>query len=58
MVIAFLGGDRSSPVVIASNHQSYRHTGLKPGETVVYNQQGMNIHLTEAGISLMRKAKM
>lgn len=57
VVIAFLGGDRSSPVVIASNHQSYRHTGLKPGETVVYNQQGMNIHLTEAGIFIDAKGK-
>ncbi|HGV1796455.1 phage baseplate assembly protein [Escherichia coli] len=57
VVIAFLGGDRSSPVVIASNHQSYRHTGLKPGETVVYNQQGMNIHLTEEGIFIDAKGK-
>ena len=57
VVIAFLGGDRSSPVVIASNHQSYRYTGLQPGETVVYNQQGMNIHLTEAGIFIDAKGK-
>lgn len=57
VLIAFLGGDRSSPVVIASNHQSFRYTGLKPGETVVYNQQGMNIHLTEEGIFIDAKGK-
>ena len=51
------GADRSSPVVIASNHQGYRHTGLKPGETVVYNQWGLNIHLTESGIFIDAKGK-
>jgi phage gp45-like len=40
VVLAFLGGDRSSPVVIATNHQSYRHADLQPGEAVVYNQWG------------------
>ena len=57
VVIAFLGGDRSSPVVIASNHQGYRHTGLKPGETVIYNQWGLNIHLTESGTFIDAKGK-
>ncbi|MCQ8762844.1 baseplate assembly protein, partial [Escherichia coli] len=35
----------------------FRYTGLKPGETVVYNQQGMNIHLTEEGIFIDAKGK-
>jgi len=52
VVIAFVGGDRSSPVVIASGHQGYRHTGLNPGETVVYNQWAMSILLTESGITI------
>ncbi|KEA54681.1 baseplate assembly protein [Mangrovibacter sp. MFB070] len=52
VVIAFVGGDRSSPVVIASGHQSYRHTGLNPGETVIYNQWGLSILLTESGITI------
>ncbi|MCV5941326.1 baseplate assembly protein, partial [Escherichia coli] len=42
---------------IASNHQGYRHAGLKPGETVVYNQWGLNIHLTESGIFIDAKGK-
>ncbi|ARZ01731.1 baseplate assembly protein [Yersinia ruckeri] len=50
VVIGFLGGDRSSAVIIASNHQAYRHTGLSAGETVIYSQWGQFIKLTEAGI--------
>lgn len=57
VVLAFLGGDRSSPVVIATNHQGYRYGGLNPGETVVYNQWGLNILLTEQGIFADAKGK-
>jgi phage baseplate assembly protein V len=57
VVLAFLGGDRSSPVVIATNHQSYRHADLQPGEAVVYNQWGMSILLTEKGIFIDAKGK-
>ncbi|KAA0547754.1 baseplate assembly protein [Citrobacter braakii] len=57
VVIAFLGGDRSSAVVIASNHQSYRRTGLKSGESVLYNQWGLEIHMTEKGIFMDAKGQ-
>lgn len=57
VVIAFIGGDRSSPVVIASNHQGYRRTGLKSGETAIYNQWGMEVLLTENGIFIDAKGK-
>ncbi|MFQ6243648.1 phage baseplate assembly protein [Yersinia enterocolitica] len=50
VVIGFLGGDRSSAVIIGSNHQSFRHVGLKSGETVIYSQWGQYVKLTEAGI--------
>lgn len=50
VVLAFLGGDRSSPVIIGSNHQGFRHAGLKPGESVLYNQWGLYILMTEKGI--------
>ncbi|ATW33147.1 MULTISPECIES: phage baseplate assembly protein domain-containing protein [Candidatus Williamhamiltonella] len=52
VVIAFLGGDRSSGVIIASNHQSHRQSGLKPGETVIYSQWGQLVKLTETGITI------
>ncbi|MGK3234574.1 phage baseplate assembly protein domain-containing protein [Klebsiella quasipneumoniae] len=57
VVLAFLGGDRSNPVVIATNHQGYRHSDLSPGETVMYNQWGLYIQLTEAGISIDAKGQ-
>ncbi|MDQ4328787.1 phage baseplate assembly protein domain-containing protein [Klebsiella michiganensis] len=57
VVLAFLGGDRSSPVVIATNHQGYRHSDLSPGETVMYNQWGLYIQLTEDGISIDAKGQ-
>jgi phage baseplate assembly protein V len=50
VVIGFLGGDRSSAVIIGSNHQSFRHAGLNTGETVIYSQWGQYIKLTEAGV--------
>ncbi|EEQ11128.1 Phage baseplate assembly protein [Yersinia mollaretii ATCC 43969] len=50
VVIGFLGGDRSSGLIIASNHPAYRHTGLKAGETVIYSQWGQFIKLTENGV--------
>jgi len=52
VVIAYLGGDRSSAVIVASNNQQYRHSGLKAGETVIYNQWGMFIKLTGKGIEV------
>ncbi|QZN97992.1 phage baseplate assembly protein V [Symbiopectobacterium purcellii] len=55
VLLAFLGGDRSNAVVIATNNQDYRHTGLNPGETVIYNQWGMHIKLTETGIEVEAK---
>ncbi|MGA4368107.1 phage baseplate assembly protein V [Pantoea ananatis] len=52
VVVAFMGGDRSSPVIIATNSKAYRHGGLLAGETVIYNQWGQFIKLTEKGISV------
>lgn len=57
VVLAFLGGDRSNPVVIATNHQGYRYSDLNPGETVMYNQWGLYILLTEDGISIDAKGQ-
>ncbi|HGM4943585.1 phage baseplate assembly protein domain-containing protein [Serratia liquefaciens] len=57
VVIAYLGGDRSSAVIVASNNQQYRHPGLKSGESVIYNQWGMFIKLTENGIEVEAKGQ-
>ena len=52
VLLAYLGGDRSNAVAIGSNHRQYRHTGLKSGESVQYNQWGMYFKLTEQGIEI------
>lgn len=57
VMVAFLGGDRSNPVIIATNSKAYRHTGLKAGETVVYDQWGKYIKLTEEGIEVEANGK-
>ena len=52
VLIACIGGDRSSGIVIATNHSGYRHSGLNPGETVIYNQWGQYVKLTESSIEV------
>lgn len=36
-VVLTTGGDRTNSVVIATNHQQSRPTGLQPGESALYN---------------------
>ncbi|CVA84987.1 Mu-like prophage protein gp45 [Serratia marcescens] len=57
VVLAYLGGDRSSAVIVASNNQQYRISGLKSGETLIYNQWGVFVKLTENGIEVEAKGK-
>ncbi|MFV4846652.1 phage baseplate assembly protein domain-containing protein [Edwardsiella tarda] len=57
VVLAFIGGDRSSPVVIATNHQGFRRTGLKDGETVIYSQWGQEVLLRKEGVFVNAKGK-
>lgn len=49
--VAFLDNDRSKAVVIASNHQSHRMTGIAPGDAGLY-AQGAVIHLSGGGIAI------
>ncbi|EFJ5340427.1 phage baseplate assembly protein [Escherichia coli] len=50
VMVLSLAGNRSSAVVVASGHQSYRINGLRSGEVVVYNQWGQYVRLGEDGI--------
>ncbi|WP_097425254.1 phage baseplate assembly protein domain-containing protein [Escherichia coli] len=50
VVVLSLAGNRSSAVVVASGHQSYRINGLNSGEVVVYNQWGQYVRLGGDGI--------
>ncbi|ENZ79634.1 MULTISPECIES: phage baseplate assembly protein V [Ralstonia] len=47
--IVFLGGDRSNGVVLGTVHQPSRPTGLAPGETMLYSQDGKYVYMTAAG---------
>ncbi|ARK86037.1 phage baseplate assembly protein V [Burkholderia pseudomallei] len=47
--VVFLGGDRSNGVVLGTVHQPSRPTGLQPGETMIYTQDGKQIYLTASG---------
>lgn len=46
------GGDRSLAVAIASGHRASRPRDLKPGDTVIYDQRGNQVRLTEEGIEV------
>lgn len=52
VLVVSLGGDRSSAVVISTNHKASRLTGLKSGETAIYNIDGMFVKLTASGIEV------
>lgn len=43
-----ISGDRSAGTVFATNHQSSRPTGLLPGESKQYSQDGKYVYLTAA----------
>lgn len=49
VAIACIGGDRSNAFVIATGHQASRPTGLAPGETMLYSQDGKSVYLTASG---------
>jgi phage gp45-like len=50
--IAFLDGDRSKAVIVASGHQTYRLKGLAVGDSALYDSRGHQVWLTPAGITL------
>jgi phage gp45-like len=49
MHLAFLDGDRSKALVIASGHQTYRLRGLGVGDSALYDIRGAYCWLTAAG---------
>lgn len=49
-IVAFLGGNRSHGVVIATDDRRFRPKNLKEGESVQYDDQGQQIHLSRDGI--------
>ena len=54
-LVAFLGGSRSHPVVIAIADRRHRPKNLKPGESAHHDDQGQHSHLTRNGINTTGK---
>ena len=50
VVSVFLGGDRSTGLIIATNNQQYRLKGLSVGDVAIYDSRGQSVWLTSAGI--------
>jgi phage baseplate assembly protein V len=44
-----VAGDISAGAVIGTNHQPSRPTGLQPGESMLYSQDGKQVYMTAAG---------
>lgn len=53
MHLAFLDGNRSQAVVIATGHKTYRPTGNAPGDSGLHDSFGHIIHLNSAGILIV-----
>lgn len=43
-------GERAASIVIATSHRQSRLTGLKPGDTAIYDVRGAKVTLTENGL--------
>lgn len=48
-IVLFIAGDRSNGVVVATGHQASRPKNLNPGESMLYDEWGKYIKLTESG---------
>lgn len=48
--VAFIAGDRSNGVIIASGNQAARMRNLQPGEVAIYDDLGQSVYLTRNGI--------
>lgn len=55
-VALFFGGDRTSGVVIATQHQSFRFPNLQKGESALHDNLGQSVYLSKNGIVITDKA--
>lgn len=51
VVIGFVAGDRSHPVLVATDDRRYRMKNLKSGEVATHDDQGQNVHVARDGIN-------
>jgi len=48
-VVAFVGGDRSHPVIVSVDDRRYRPTGGKPGDVTIYSSSGSSVSIHASG---------
>lgn len=51
-IIAFVGGSRSHPVVVAWGDRRSRPKDRQPGDVTLYHSNGSEIHLTSGGVNI------
>lgn len=51
-IVAFLGGARSHPVVIATGDRRFRPKSRAEGEVTLHDDQGQEVYITRAGIQI------
>jgi phage baseplate assembly protein V len=50
VLVAFLSGDRTNGVIVATGDQTTRFKNLQAGEAAIYNAFGASVYLTKNGI--------
>jgi phage baseplate assembly protein V len=53
LVIAFIQGNRSHPVVIRVDDRRFRLKNLQPGESSQYDDQGQQVYVSRTGIQVL-----
>lgn len=51
-----VAGSSSNGIIVATGHQASRPKGLKPGESMMYNQRGDHVHFRADGTIEVRAA--
>lgn len=54
-IVVFVAGDRSNGAIIATGNQTYRMTGLAPGDSALHDSRGQSVWLTANGIMINGK---
>lgn len=57
-VLVCVGGIRSHPLVIATEHRKLRLKELEGGEVAIYDDQGQVVHLKRDGIDVVSKGNL
>lgn len=58
VLVAYLGGSRSHPVVIATADRRHRPKDLKEGETAIHDASGQMVRFTEDGVVVIATKKL